>query len=148
MNRTLSQGMPFSYGVLYIFSYPLFSFAIHCLLARFSYRTPGRPVPPVRVRPTDRPEPPAWVPQFLEPMLCHAVLFYAVQHHEFPDRWGTHATLCHAMLCHAVLCCVLSHHEFPNLWGTFAVSMMMMITMTMTMMMMMMMVMMMMLMTI
>ena len=61
MNRIMSQGMAFSYGVLYIFSYPLFSFAIHCLLARFSYRTPGRPVPPVRVRPTDRPDPPVRV---------------------------------------------------------------------------------------
>ena len=49
MNRTLSQGMPFSIGVLYIFSDPLFSFAIHRLLARLSHRTPGRPVPPVRV---------------------------------------------------------------------------------------------------
>ncbi len=52
MNRTLSQGMPFSIGVLYIFSDPLFLFAIHRLLARFSYRTPGRPDPPVRVRPS------------------------------------------------------------------------------------------------
>ena len=61
MNRIMSQGMAFSYGVLYIFSDLLFSFAIHRLLARFSYRTPGRPVPPVRVRPTDRPEPPVRV---------------------------------------------------------------------------------------
>ena len=131
---------------VYIFSYPLFSFAIHCLLARFSYRTPGRPVPPVRVHPTDRPEPPAWVPQFLG-NLCFVMLCYSMLCNTMSSPTVGEPMLRSAMLCYAMLCfCVLSHHEFPHLWGTFAVSMMMMITMTMTMMMMM--VMMMMLMTI